>query len=328
MLSSKQKSVIVWVVIALILIQPGAVVLDVVGVDNPLGNFWIELFTVTPPEDGITARFDLDVTKRGTTTTPSGIGYVWYDWNGNDGVDIGDIKTGAGEIEEVTFTSGAFTTSERYPIDEDIWIQFPASDNSGYQTKQVKVTIPSEAIGSGWDGNTAITISDATLMATESSLTVTVSEEDAGTLVTSSTDYNYTTYGTTADMTIKVAAATSDAGISTQGYTHWLTGKKYHGSFIGIKIDAADAGNCIFSSYDGHELQGSYTFVWWDLTEELFNDASFTDDGNIKLEFQITIAGAFDWNNIVIVDEVLESEFGQQAWGTADGEETDIDFVA
>lgn len=335
MLDATQKKVLGWAIVIILLAQPAAVMGEAMGfLPNPLGKAWINFFNPSADNETVTlsARVDLDVFKRDTTTTPSGAGYIGYDWNKNGIIEIGDKELGEGEIEKVTFSSGAFTSSLRYPADKDLYIMFPSSQNSGYETQTVIRQVPSDAFGPGRTGNEAITVGDVFLTLLEDTITVTVSEEDAGTLVTSSTDYNYTTYGTTAKMTVKITLGTDSSGIGVVDYTDWSdwdgSPAKYKGTFIGIKMDAADSGNAVFSSVSGSDDQGDYSYYWWDVNELIMNTAGSSDDGTYKLEFTITVIGAFDLNSIGIYNEVLENEFGQQAWGTADGEETDIDFTA
>lgn len=277
--------------------------------------------SLTPTQE---VRITSTVYKQGAEATyPSATAYVWYDWDHDGSIDLGNIDTGAGEIETLSTTSGVFTSAHYYPVGGSVYFQLHAST---YESVEYMRTIPKPA--DNWDGVTAIPLGNMPMILLETQIIVTVSEADAGLLVTSSGDYDYGTYGTVASMTIRVSMNQTDHGMYTPAYTHWVTGEAYHGSFIGITMDAADSGNCVFSSYNGYEDQGSYTYVWWDLSSAIFNDADLTDDGAYSLVFTITCVGAFDWNTIGAYNSLKATEFGQQAWGSADGSETDIDFVA
>lgn len=304
------------------------VMAQLAGMNNPVGDFWFSVFGDGGelPTDQQYAKVALDTQKKGAEATdPATTAYVWYDWDGDGQVDRGAYPD-EGEIETVGAVSGLCTTTAKYPIGQTIWFQLHAS---GYQVMEISRVVPTP--GAGWNGETALTVPAAQMILLDTSISVSVTATGTGgsvAMVTSSGDYNYTTYGTSPSIDVLITCATADAGIGQSSYNHWVTGKSYHGTFLAIKMVLTEKANVVFSDYDYIGDDGTSQWVVWDITERIFNDADLDDDGDYTLEFSLTIVGAFDWDEINIYDNVLETNFGQFAFGTADGQETDLDFIA
>ena len=295
---------------------------------NPVGNFWLNIggddSTVPPAESLAPIAFELQ--KKGAEGThPSATAYVWYDWDGDGQVDLGTYPD-SGEIETCSLDdNNKITTSVHYPVGEQVWFQLHATN---YQVLEIARTVPEPA--AAWNGVDALTVPAVQMVLLETSITVSVSASGTGgtvAMVTGTGDYNYTTYGTSPSIDLMITCATGDAGIGQPAYRHWVTGKSYHGSFIAIKMALTEKSNVIFSDYDYQDDDGTSLWTVWDLNSLVFNDAEVDDDGDYVLEFGLTIVGDFDWDEINIYDSVLETNFGQEAYGTADGQETDLDFV-
>lgn len=311
-----------------LIVVGGGTGLGIAGYQNPVYDAvqalgaWLFPGAVTP---GQPVRVTTTVYKMGAeSTNPAATGYVWYDWDGDGLVDIGNVDSGAGEIETLSASSGVITTNTYYPVSGDIYVQLHASS---YEVVTYKRTVPSPALG--WDGTTAIPIGNMPMVALDASGTVTVvaTGTSAVAMVTSSGDYNYTTYGTSPSIDININCPTSDSGIGTESYTHWGTGKGYHGTFLAIKFVLTEKANLIFSDYDYIFDDGTSQWICWDIPS-IFNDADLTDDGTYTKEFSLTIVGAFDWDEINVYNQVLETNFGQGSFGTQDYQETDLDFTA
>ena len=298
---------------------------SIFGMNNPVGDFFATAlgFDVTPPVEG-EARVNSVIYKLGAESTyPSATVLIGYDLNGDGSIAIGNVQTGDGEIETKSATDANGFTSMYYPIGETLKIQLQAS---GYETVEY------ERVVSGTpDSNGIIYLDNMPMMLLDTSITVTVDMVGtAGTvaMVTSSGDYNRTTNGDIPTMTIRVACGTTDAGIGTQPYVDWITGKSYHGTFVAVKILLTEKSNINFGSYDFIGDDGTNQWIVWDISAPCFNDAAIDDDGSFSLSFGITLYGNFDFDEVNVYNSVTESDFGQFIFGTADGQETDLDVVS
>jgi hypothetical protein len=311
--------------IGIILVSSGLTVASIFGYRNWLGDTIATGlgFDLTGQQITGEARVNAAVTVRGNASAyPSATVLAWFDWDGDGAVDRGSVFEGlGGEIESLSASAAAgFTTTKYYPVGSTVFFQVSAT---GYET-----AIYPRVVSGTPDADGIVTLGSIPLMLLDTSITVTISEADAGTLTTGTGDYNYTTYGTTVDLTVRVACGTSNAGIGVSDYVNWVSGYAYKGSFIGITLDVADASGLVFTTaYSGYKQVGSYVFVWWNVND-IFNDGSINDDGTFDLNIKGSIVSAFDMNTIGIYDSMLQQEFDQCAWGSADGSETDIDFTA
>ena len=325
-----QTKIVAYLAIAAILISSGLTVGSIMGFNNPLGDYIATGlgFDVTTDEPldiaGGSARVNSIVYKLGVESTyPSTTVLIWYDWDGDGVKDYGDRNAGEGEIETKSSSSSAGFTTGYYPLGAVIEIQLQAS---GYQVVEYTRTVEGTP-----DANGIVYIDNMPVMLIDTSITVTMDAVGtAGTvaMVTSSGDYNYTTNGVSPTCTIRIACGTSDAGIGGNGYTDWITGKAYHGSFVALSIALTEKSSAIFGSYDYLLDDGTNQWVVWDLNNPIFNDASLDDDGSGTVVFGLTITGAFDIDYINVYDTCLATNFGQATFGTQDGQETDLDFVA
>jgi hypothetical protein len=251
---------------------------------------------------------------------------VHFDWDGDGQVDLGEYPD-YGEIETCTASSGVITTSAKYPVGFDIWFQLHAS---GYQVSTVKRTVPEPA--SGWNGETALTVPSTSLVLLDTSITVTASAVGtAGTVsLATGTDYNYTTNGVNPTVTFRIQCATSDAGIGQAAYTDWSTGKAYHGTFFGFNVALTDKSDFTLSTeFDIIDDDGTNAWYGWNIPSVIFNDAADDDDGYYEISVKFTaISGEFEILLANIYDGLLQTSFDQCAYGTADGSETSLNFVA
>jgi hypothetical protein len=324
-MNANQTKIIGVIAICLVLGSSVLTVASIFGANNPVGDFFAAAlgFDVTPPVEG-EARINSVIYKLGEESTyPSATVLIGYDHDGDGTIELGNFQTGDGEIETKSATSSSGFTSGYYPIGETLKIQLQAS---GYETVEYERVVAGTP-----DSNGIIYLDYMPMMLLDSSITVTVDMVGtAGTvaMVTSSGDYNRTTNGNIPIMTIRVACGTTDAGIGTKPYVDWITGKSYHGTFVAVKILLTEKSNINFGSYDYIGNDGTNQWIVWDVTNPCFNDASLDSDGSFSLSFGITLYGDFDFDEINVYNSVTESDFGQFIFGTADGQETDLDVVS
>jgi hypothetical protein len=149
-------------------------------------------------------------------------------------------------------------------------------------------------------------------------------------MVSGTTDYNYTTYGTSPTLDISITCATSDTGLGTVTYYDWATrdADEYHGTFVAIGVTNADNTDVTFSGADHVKTDGTYYWYVWDLAE-IWNDAGEDDDGTYTFSVPITIRGAFDIAYINVFNELKEDSFAAGALVSGyDMNEDNLDFVA
>lgn len=324
------KKLIAYIFIGGLLVSTGLTMGSIFGFSNPLGDYIAEGlgFDITPSqptlEDG-SARINSVIYQLGAEATyPSATVLIWHDWDADGNVDIGNVHTGDGEIETLSASSSSgFTSGSYYPVGATVKIQLQAS---AYEVVTYTRTVQGTP-----DSNGIVYLDNMPMMALDSSITVTVDAVGtAGTvaMVTDTGDYNYTLNGVNPTLTIRVACGTADSGIGMDGYNDWITGKAYHGTFVALKILLTEKSSVIFGSYDYLINDGTNQWIIWDLANPIFNDASLDDDGSTSISFPITITGEFDIDEVNIYDTVLETNFGQGTFGTADGQETNLDFIA
>lgn len=322
-MNAGQQKIIGVFVVCLVLGSSVLTVASIFGANNPVGDFFATAFgfDVTPPVEG-TARINSVIYKLGVESTyPSATVLIGYDWNGDGSIAIGNVHTGEGEIELCSSTSSSgFTTGKYYPIGKSVKIQLQASLYEVVEYEREVAGTP--------DSNGIIYLDNMPMMLLDTSITVTMDMVGtAGTVATSTTvNYNRTTNGDIPTVTIRVACATADSGIGSKPYTDWVTGKAYHGTFVAVKILLTEKSNINFGSYDYIGDDGTNQWIVWDISAPCFNDASIDDDGSFSLSFGITLYGDFDIDEINVYNSVTESDFGQYIFGTADGQETDIDI--
>lgn len=325
-MNAKQTKLVAVLAICVVATASVLTVASIFGQNNPVGDFFATAlgFDVTPPVEG-SARVNSVIYKLGAEATyPSATVLIGYDWNGDGTIAIGNVHTGEGEIELCSSTtSSGFTTGKYYPIGKSVKIQLQASLYEVVEYEREVAGTP--------DSNGIVYLDNMPMMLLDTSITVTVDMVGtAGTvaMVTSSGDYNRTTNGDIPTVNIRVACGTTDAGIGSKPYVDWITGKSYHGTFVAIKILLTEKSNINFGSYDYIGDDGTNQWIVWDISAPCFNDAAKDDDGSFSLSFSSTLYGDFDFDEINVYNSVTESDFGQFIFGTADGQETDLDITS
>jgi hypothetical protein len=287
---------------------------------------WLSL--IPDNDTGAMAPISFEVQKAGAVGThPSATAYVWYDWDGNGQVGLGAYPD-SGEIETVSLgTDNRITTGEFYPVGASVWFQLHAAS---YQVIEVSRKVPAPVIG--WDGTTALSVSAVQMVLLDTAITVTASA--VGTLGTvtidTSTDYNSTLNGVNPTITFRITCGTDDAGIGQPSYRDWSTGLSYHGSFFAFDVALTDKSDFTVggTAFDYIGDDGTNAWYVWDIPN-IFNDAGITTDGYAEITVSFTgISGAFEVLLANVYDGVLATSFSQFSFGTADGSETSLNFLA
>jgi hypothetical protein len=229
------------------------------------------------------------------------------------------------------------TTGFEYPIGEFFYVQF---HKSGYQSGIVKKAM----YGTRNSDGSAKSLGNVAVRATDTSAADRVDSTGAGLLVTATGDYNYTTHGTAPRLTLQHTAATTDAGFSSQTHpdfdsgatwTHWITGKVYASTFIGMVMTNQDAIDLDpeMDYWDERIVGASNTYFIKYVTDDM--DGLFysdNDDGPaiFEWEFYFDIHADGDIASIGIYQDVEYDDalIGQWSTNYLGTYETDLDFVA
>ena len=260
--------------------------------------------------------------KQGTTTALTSVEvFVWFDWDLDGAVDMGEYPNG--EIESLTSdgSSGLLTTQVAYPVGSDVYFQ---AHKATYESRVVVRNL--NAVPSSYDGS-AMSVPNAVLMLTDTGASRVM--VDAVLLVTSSGDYNYTAGTNEPTINFRHTSTSTDAGIATPQWTHWGTGKSYSGTVVVATFTNQDFIDLKPSGYTGFHIGASTTTIWW-FTSGYFNDADVTGDSVFELSFTMDISAAGDiatigMYNDIELDDLAIGVLGSNGVGTG---ETDIDFVA
>lgn len=261
------------------------------------------------------------VYKRGTTTELADAEiFAWYDWDGNGAVKLGEYPDGEIESLSSATTTGLVSTAISYPVGEDVLYQVHLAT---YEVETFTRSLSS--IPNAHDG-TALSVPNVYITLTDTGATrISMNGE---LLVTSSTDYNYTLSGASAECDVVHTATSTDAGINEQAFTHWGTGKSYGGTFLGLTMLTADFTDLCPEGFDGAFSDGTNYYVWY-FVDGYFNDAGFTGDERYSMTFMSDIVDAGDFAIIGLYNGVETDDLEIGNWNTVLGtSETDIDVVA
>lgn len=184
---------------------------------------------------------------------------AWYDANQNQQFDFEEV-----EQIDTAATTGVFTSGREYPIGVNIYLML---DDVGeaYQTDIAVVMME----GSRNSDGSAKSLGNVEYRATDDAITFSGLIGIYG--IDDGTDYNATTYGGSATLTINALLATSDAGFSSQTHSKfgstsqysWLNEREYAPTFLGMYMtnqDAIDFG-FISSEFDYYHVGATNTFM-------------------------------------------------------------------
>ena len=289
------------------------------GLDGLLGLFGGGLGGNVYSDERAPMKFTFN--KQGTTTAlTSVVTYVWFDWDKDGAVDLGEYPEG--EIESLTSdgTSGLLTTQVAYPVGSDIYFQ---AHLATYETRTVVRQV--EKLPQSHDGS-ALSVPNANLMLTaagDSRVMV-----DAVLLVTDTGDYGYTSGTTEPTIYFRHTSAATDTGIATPAWTHWGTGKSYSGTLVIATFTNQDFIDLKPSGYDGIHIGASTTTIWWN-TNGYFDDADITGDEVFEMSFTMDISAAGDIATIGMYNDIEMDDLiiGVLSGGVGTGE-TNLDFTA
>ena len=294
---------------------------DGAGLNGLLGLFGGGIGGNVYSDDRAPIKFTFN--KEGTTTALTSVEtYVWFDWDKDGAVDLGEYPEG--EIESLTSdgSSGLLTTQVAYPVGSDIYFQ---AHKATYESRTVIRRV--DSVPSSYDGS-ALSVPNAVLMLTDTGASRVM--VDAVLLVTSSGDYNWnTTAGGSDEPTIyfRHTSTSTDSGIATPEWTHWGTGKSYSGTKVIATFTNQDFIDLKPSGYDGIHIGATTTTIWFN-TNGYFNDADVTGDEVFEMSFSMDISADGDIATIGMYNDIEMSDLAIGVIGSAVGTyETDLDFA-
>ena len=271
-------------------------------------------------EDSHRVTVEVPVQEQDIGTAGAGNIYIWFDADADGVVDVGEggINSEGSEVESITLVSGTATSGRTYWTGSSIRIQTHCTGM--YVTEEDRI-VPD--LG---PFDTSVPVSTINVWDVYTTATGAANDQGANSLATSS-DYNYTTSGTTLTMTVRLTITAGGEGFGQERYIDWDTGYEYTGPFCSIAVDNTDT-DLVFdaSTYDFTEERGGYLYYIVYL-EPFFNDNDVTSDGFISFNVVIDILGAGDFD-VNFYDYIRQDNFDAYSFGSADATISDIDIVA